>query len=403
MIDVRRVKSPKAFFKKYVAQRRPVILRGLLPELASLPEEWWAAPSARSLRVDVEKRRDVHDTFGKGHRVSMRFGDLLKLLKSGDTTHYLTTQEGSGEEELLTAPLTAVASQLPLRPDLLRTLVPQTINLWLGRTDRLTSSGLHHDYHDNLYCLLRGKKRFRLFSPVDAHKMYTHGTIARIHANGRINYEEDAPTVPDGRTVSEVHQEALKRAKRAQHAAESALEQAERAAEEAAASGAAEADGELEALLSARVSSAEAHFEATMDKVMRLRVAARTSHKRSASTGNQRGAEGSVPGGDSSGSSDVPPPNFCKVSSLADSTVLRRYPRLSEASMVECEIRANEMLFLPAGWFHEVSSLGEHCALNYWFHPPDTRDFERPYRAASFWKREWRRVAALTRHTQRAD
>ena len=33
-----------------------------------------------------------------------------------------------------------------------------------------SSSGLHHDFHDNLYILLRGQKRFRLFSPADAHR-----------------------------------------------------------------------------------------------------------------------------------------------------------------------------------------------------------------------------------------
>ena len=48
------------------------------------------------------------------------------------------------------------------------------------------------------------------------------------------------------------------------------------------------------------------------------------------------------------------------------------------------------MLYLPAGWFHEVQSLstsgggGEgsssmHMAFNYWLYPPSTADFERPY------------------------
>ena len=51
------------------------------------------------------------------------------------------------------------------------------------------SSGLHHDYHDNLYILLRGRKRFRLFPPDHAHRLYTHGAIACIHPNGRIVYK----------------------------------------------------------------------------------------------------------------------------------------------------------------------------------------------------------------------
>ena len=59
-----------------------------------------------------------------------------------------------------------------------------------------TSSGLHHDYHDNLYIVLRGSKQFSLFPVSDAAQMYTHGSIERIHSNGRIVYKGQV-----GRTV----------------------------------------------------------------------------------------------------------------------------------------------------------------------------------------------------------
>lgn len=58
----------------------------------------------------------------------------------------------------------------------------------------------------------------------------------------------------------------------------------------------------------------------------------------------------------------------------------------------ECEVAAGDMLYLPAGWFHEVTSFGEletggHLAFNYWFHPPDNLDpseagFQQPYTCA---------------------
>lgn len=35
-------------------------------------------------------------------------------------------------------------------------------NVWIGSSADGSSSGLHHDFHDNLYSLLRGRKRFRL-------------------------------------------------------------------------------------------------------------------------------------------------------------------------------------------------------------------------------------------------
>ena len=57
------------------------------------------------------------------------------------------------------------------------------------------SSGLHHDFHDNLYVLLRGCKRFRLWSPRQAERMHTHGRISRVHPNGRIVYEGEVCSI----------------------------------------------------------------------------------------------------------------------------------------------------------------------------------------------------------------
>ena len=55
-------------------------------------------------------------------------------------------------------------------------------------------------------------------------------------------------------------------------------------------------------------------------------------------------------------------------------------------------LQAGEMLYLPAGWFHEVRSLGDpplgHMAMNYWFHPPDNSDFHEPY-SSKFWQTDW--------------
>jgi hypothetical protein len=76
--------------------------------------------------------------------------------------------------------------------------------------------------------------------------------------------------------------------------------------------------------------------------------------------------------------------NFCEIE--ADLNL--------HAPRVTAEIEAGDMLYLPAGWFHEVTSystkLGEwHLALNYWFHPPDNlENFDQPYLSA-FWASDW--------------
>lgn len=54
-----------------------------------------------------------------------------------------------------------------------------------------TSSGLHHDHADNLYILVQGRKRFTIFSPADALKLFTVGKIHRVFSNGVIDYKTD--------------------------------------------------------------------------------------------------------------------------------------------------------------------------------------------------------------------
>lgn len=39
------------------------------------------------------------------------------------------------------------------------------------------------------YVLLRGRKRFRLYPPQLASKMYTVGKVAKVHPNGRIVFK----------------------------------------------------------------------------------------------------------------------------------------------------------------------------------------------------------------------
>lgn len=51
-----------------------------------------------------------------------------------------------------------------------------------------------------------------------------------------------------------------------------------------------------------------------------------------------------------------------------------KFPGLEQA--VEVVVEAGQALYLPASWFHEVTSFGGgencmHVAVNYWFHPPD--------------------------------
>ena len=52
-----------------------------------------------------------------------------------------------------------------------------------------------------------------------------------------------------------------------------------------------------------------------------------------------------------------------------------RFPLFKGVPTHKIVVKAGESLFLPAGWFHHVTSRGGlHMAVNYWFHPPPYPD-----------------------------
>lgn len=91
-------------------------------------------------------------------------------------------------DPVLPRPTDALADDFPLQPDLMGNLVLQQTNLWLGNSTNGKSSGLHHDFHDNLYALIAGRKRFLLFPPNAFQHLRPRGVVERVHANGLIEY-----------------------------------------------------------------------------------------------------------------------------------------------------------------------------------------------------------------------
>ncbi|GLE03034.1 hypothetical protein PINS_up011913 [Pythium insidiosum] len=419
-IDIREL-TPKAFFERYVATRTPVVLRGfIMDEAFQAPTKWTNAylrETAGETLLKVEERGSTTDKFGRGVEVDMQFKQLLSLIEAGDDLHYLTTQDVEADEdgrpEVMAPFIAKLQHDFPLRPALMGHLVPQNINIWMGNNKHGSSTGLHHDYHDNLYILLRGRKRFRLYSPADTENMYTRGKLVKVHANGRINYAGEETTAYGADPFSE--------------AAAQAAQEKEEAERELALAEAAVANGDEGA--EKRLEAAEERLDKAMLKVLR---AARDDAEdeeepedgefgpfhfdeedEDDDDDGQEEAEGN--GCDMNDSdSDIDedgytakksvdktvkdPVNFSRVdtSMLSDPEQRERlreqFPGFFHAKAAFCDIHVGEMLFLPASWFHEVESFGSadgHLALNYWYHPPDQLDrFENPY-SSPFWPRDW--------------
>ena len=425
--------EPERFYQNYVRRRRPVVIRGqqLPNELLHLTK--WKSSNedmiqrAGDATIKVEKRSNSRDSFGKGTEVGIKFSEFLKLIQNGDSMHYLTTQDVEADKDGRPKLLSPFMERLrggqngsdteafPLRPKLMGNLVPQNINIWIGNSPNGASSGLHHDYHDNLYIVLRGTKRFRLYSPSDTENMYTRGKLAKVHGNGRINYEGELTTAYG----ADPNSYAAAKAAKAKEAAEERLAKAEKAAEEGNPGAEEELekaelalDEAMEAILDAETGGDDMEDEEDafcLETAREEDVEGIDVDEVLSCTDDEDGEMENMGDDKDFGENRIVdktiknPNNF----SMADPSVLDdpqklqiEFPKMLEAKAAFCECTMGDMLYLPASWFHEVQSSSSnsnseetaskgHMAFNYWFHPPDApNNFEKPY-TTDFWPNDY--------------
>ena len=225
------------------------------------------------------------------------------------------------------------------------------MTLWVGYNNgKPVSSGLHHDFHDNLYLLIAGEKRFKLISPKDAKCMYTVGKIKRIFDNGLITYIDNIRA--DGANLEDVAQWRLQEA-------EIKLENAENG------------EGDLQ--------EAEREVDDAMDMVLKYNTSELYDSQKSKKVKIDPVSE---------------PNSFSQIKNTCNQEYLEKFPKFQNATFYDVTLKAGEALFLPAGWFHEVKSCGStdsdglHMAMNYWMAPPTQNDFDHPYEDG-FWESQW--------------
>jgi hypothetical protein len=417
--------TPVMFFEEYISKRRPVLL---IPQNSSNSLQLWnlkfhkwsydyLREVAGSSKVRIERRSDLKDKFGCGCHSYVPFSNLVSAMENLDQKIYLTTQDLSLTEEGMPAIMGTPCAELyakgdfPLRPKFMGNLIPMNINLWWGCSsgDGGSSSGLHHDYHDNIYCLIKGRKRFTLFSPKDALNLYTVGEISHVHSNGRINYK-DITTFADGSNET---------ARRAMDA-DDKVREAELKLNSAMDSGDAEA-----------IEQAESELESALDAMVDVEVDECDDDDEEEDDEDDNDGQAATELSDDEDrevKSEGTPVSFSQIKDDMNDweAVTTKFPKLKNTVKTTVEVKAGELLYLPSGWFHEVFSLppsskernssnssssssfeegeeggdddgeevvsgggvGEHMAFNYWFHPPDNADFDKPY-SSPFWNKEF--------------
>ena len=345
-IDIENI-TPEQFYNTYVQNRRPIVIQGIPPDLSKL-KSWdncHLNKKAGDQTVSVERRSDTSDGYGKGNEIRMKFSQFISLVQNEDNLHYLTTQDvpsdDNGRPDILPDFMKALSDDFPIQPKLTGNLIPQNINLWMGNSTNFAgaSSGLHHDYHDNLYVVLKGRKRFRLFSPMDTQYLYTRGELLQVHPNGRINYTGEETTAYG----TDIGADAAAKAAMWQKRAEERLQEAERGVEEGK-------DGAIEEL-----AEAEEALELAMDALI---DAQQDNDDDTGIDDDNKNCE--IFDGHQKRLVDKTvknPNNFSKipVEMLEDTSKARQeYPNLQRATMAYCNIKSGDMLYLPASWFHEV-------------------------------------------------
>jgi hypothetical protein len=360
--------SAEVFFDKYISKRIPCVIDAL-PKLPSGQEPSVSLDLLRRVAgdemVQVERRYDTSQSFGqnrtRSRQLNMKIAEFVDKMNEADHEHYyLSTQESTGgnEEGPFQAPCRqlleqkCIGSSIPYAGSLLL----DSCNLWVGKSKDGSSSGLHHDYHDNFFLLFQGRKQFRLFSPDIATKSYTYGTIERLHFNGRISYEGSEARA-DGAPVG-------------------SFKTGDAASEDS------ECDDEEEEVVLGLgfdykdSDDEDADFDQEgpddFDKVM--------------GTTNQE--NGTTDHDEKHMDEAERPDSFSKVDLNATAEERQKqFPLFNECRESVVDLRPGQTLYLPAGWFHEVTSFASSTALNYWYHPPDALDcFSNPYRS-DFWSK----------------
>ncbi|KAJ3029127.1 UNVERIFIED_CONTAM: DnaJ sub C member 7 [Siphonaria sp. JEL0065] len=318
------------------------------------------------------------------------------------------------------APLPRVIGDIPLRPKILPTLIPQQLNLWMGvAPPEGVSSGLHHDFADNLYILLQGTKRITLIPPSAAPHLDLVGDadLQVVHENGLVSY--DWAVGSDGSFAADVARWKFKIAVKAMR---DGLKEAEKNGK----------DVDLEELRKAIVEAKEELDLAEEEEQDAADALDEDEEEDDEDDDDEEPLFKDAPADDEDGDIDMdvdnieddyededgedededvdedePPMSFSRIDPdvLHSADATKTYPNLENITKVTFELKEGEMLYLPASWFHEVRSgpsaksktVGPHMALNYWFHPPnclDAKDFETPYKT-DFWADQWDSLEAL--------
>ena len=167
--------SPLAFLRDWVTPNRPVIVDSALNHW-SAPKKWTPdylrgkiGDKEVTVAVTPNGYADavVGDRFVMPEERKMKFANFLDIMEDPEQylgVFYVQKQNSNFVDELGELLVDAelhipwVTEALDRHPD--------AVNFWMG--DSRAATSMHKDHYENIYCVIKGEKRFILHPPTDA-------------------------------------------------------------------------------------------------------------------------------------------------------------------------------------------------------------------------------------------
>ncbi|CRG96270.1 cupin-like protein, putative [Plasmodium gallinaceum] len=336
--------SAEQFYLDYVLKRKPCLLKSeyIIGERCNIDINFMKENVENSY---VELEQKVSNSFGIGKKKKMKFHKFLSLIEKGDSNYYLNTQyikeNPYGPTDFCNSITRQMINFLPKKLKIMGNLEIYQYNIWLGNNeDKNLKTFLHHDYHDNIYVLLKGKKIFRIYSPNFAYDLKTNGNINRIYNNGLITY---SPFIrSDGSHYFDVYKKKIDKVYSDINTMNEHLNKENNLIEDK--------------IIEKCINKAEKKLNKLENNILDYKL-------RKSKFQYKEKKRNDIPN------------HFCILNTTERKYELDIFNDNTDIKQKYIEVCMNEedILYLPCGWFHEVKSFsGEkyHLAFNYWYYPP---------------------------------
>lgn len=202
--------TPFDFYRNHVSKNLPCIFRNAIshwPAIEKWDDQYIEAQLGQNkitVAVTPNGLADaiVNNAFILPEERSMTIKDFFEEAKKQefDEVYYIQKQNSNMTDEFKIL-LNDIDTELTWASDAL-CKSPDAINFWMGQGKAVTS--LHKDHYENLYCVVRGEKRFILYPPSDRpHIPYKNYPVRQYKFNksGKIWTIEDSKTVGNSHSV----------------------------------------------------------------------------------------------------------------------------------------------------------------------------------------------------------